>query len=284
MATGDLGGIVSDQRATREVCTAPAKLTVSLRVTGVRDDGYHLLDAEMVTLGLADTLEITPAPDGPAALEVVADWPGGVGVWRELSVGPVGDNLVTRALAATGRSAGVRLVKRIPPGAGLGGGSADAAAVLRWAGCADPGVAAGLGADVPFCLGGGRARVTGIGEVVEPLPYEDRSFVLLLPPFGVDTVAVYRAYDRLAADGRLPPPGTAVNDLEAAALHVEPRLAGWFRALAEATGRTPRLAGSGSTWFVEGDAAALGLGGRKWLEVDGQRAALVATGTSPPGG
>ena len=64
----------------------------------------------------------------------------------------------------------------------------------------------------------------------------------------------------------------------------KPRLAGWFRALAEATGRTPRLAGSGSTWFVEGDAAALGLGGRKWLEVDGQRAPLVATGTSPPGG
>ena len=268
------------------VLVAEAKLTLSLRVTGVRPDGYHLLRSEMVTVDLADRLEVGEGTGLTVATEF-GPAPGPTGGTGPALPGPVGtgpDNLVSRALEAAGRTARVHLVKRIPPGAGLGGGSADAAAVLRWAGCADPGVAAGLGADVPFCLGGGRARVTGIGEVVEPLPYEDRSFVLLLPPFGVDTVAVYRAYDRLAADGRLPPPGTAVNDLEAAALHVEPRLAGWFRALAEATGRTPRLAGSGSTWFVEGDAAALGLGGRKWLEVDGQRAPLVATGTSPPGG
>ena len=79
-----------------------------------------------------------------------------------------------RALAAVGRRAHVRLDKRIPVGAGLGGGSADAAAVLRWAGCDDLAVAASLGADVPFCLVGGRARVTGIGEVVEPLPVRRR--------------------------------------------------------------------------------------------------------------
>ena len=267
------------------VWAAPAKLTVSLRVTGVRDDGYHLLESEMVTLDLADTLEITDAvdfaPGSGTGLEVVPDWPDGAGAWRDLSVGPPADNLVGRALAAVGRRAGVRLVKRIPPGAGLGGGSADAAAVLRWAGCADPAVAAGLGADVPFCLAGGRARVSGIGEVVEPLPYEERSFTLVLPPFGVDTVAVYRAWDRLAARRRLPEPGTVGNELEAAALAVEPRLGEWRRALEEATGRPASLAGSGSTLFVEGADAA---DGRTWLEVDGRRAPMVATRTATAAG
>ena len=267
------------------VGTAPAKLTVSLRVTGVRDDGYHLLDSVMVALDLADTLEITEAPDGRSRLEVVPDWPRGADRWRDLSVGPPADNLVTRALAAAGREARVRLVKRIPPGAGLGGGSADAAAVLRWAGCTDPGVAARLGADVPFCLVGGRARVSGIGEIVEPLPFVAQSFVLLLPPFGVDTAAVYRAWDvRSSARGGRPD-GAGSNGLEAAALDVEPRLAGWRKALEDATGRTAHLAGSGSTWFVEGDASDLGVDGVGWLELGDERAPLVATRSTPaPGG
>jgi 4-diphosphocytidyl-2-C-methyl-D-erythritol kinase len=100
---------------------------------------------------------------------------------------------------------------------------------------------------VPFCLVGGRARVTGIGEVLEPLPPEDRTFTLLTPPFGVSTPAVYRAWDELGG-----PRADGPNDLEPAALAVEPRLAGWRDRLADATGRTPVLAGSGSTWFVEG--------------------------------
>ena len=181
-------------------CTAPAKLTVTLAVTGVRDDGYHLLESEMVTLDLADTLEIDDTGtggDGAADLEVVTAWPADSVARDPDALGPAADNLVVRALAATARTARVRLVKRIPPGAGLGGGSADAAAVLRWAGCTDAGVAAGLGADVPFCVAGGRALVTGIGEEVTPLPFEERTFVLVLPPFGVDTAAVYRAFDRL---------------------------------------------------------------------------------------
>jgi len=276
---------VSDDRPGAAGWTAPAKLTVSLQVTGVRDDGYHLLDSVMVTLDLADTLEISEAPDGRSRLEVVPDWPRGAGPWRDLSVGPPADNLVTRALAATGRAARVRLVKCIPPGAGLGGGSADAAAVLRWAGCTDPGVAAGLGADVPFCLVGGRARVSGIGELVEPLPYAAQSFVLLLPPFGVDTAAVYRAWDVRAAAGGGLPTGAGSNGLEAAALDVEPRLAGWRKVLEDATGRTAHLAGSGSTWFVEGDASDLGVDGVGWLELGDERAPLVATRTTPaPGG
>ncbi len=279
MAARGAGGPVSDGHAGTTTWAAPAKLTVSLRVTGTRADGYHLLDAEMVTLDLADTLEITGAPDGGGALEVVADWPGGAGDRWDLSVGPVGDNLVTRALAATGRSARVRLVKRIPPGAGLGGGSADAAAVLRWAGCADPAVAAGLGSDVPFCVSGGRARVTGVGEILEPLPFEARSYVLLLPPFGVDTASVYRAWDAARASG--PADGSGGNDLEDAALDVEPRLAVWRDALAEASGRRPRLAGSGSTWFVEDDGSGLGRDRTPWLEVGGRRSPLVATRTTP---
>ena len=121
---------------------APAKLTVSLRVTGVRADGYHLIDAEMVTLDYGDVLEI----DEGDGLEVVG--PCGAGV-------PTSDeNLVRRALSLVGRRAAVRLDKQVPAGAGLGGGSADAAAVLRWAGCPDLSVAARLGADVAFCVVG----------------------------------------------------------------------------------------------------------------------------------
>lgn len=214
---------------------APAKLTLSLRVTGVRDDGYHLLDAEMVTVDLCDELTFADG-DGLA-----------VGGPVTVDVDPA-DNLVTRALRAVGRRAVVRLVKRIPTGAGLGGGSADAAAVLRWAGCRDVGVAASLGADVPFCVAGGRARVRGVGEVLEPLPFEDRSFTLLTPALHVSTPEVYRAWDAMGG-----PEGEAGNDLEPAALVVEPRLAEARDALGEATGLRPRLAGSGATWFVEGE-------------------------------
>jgi 4-diphosphocytidyl-2-C-methyl-D-erythritol kinase len=164
-----------------------------------------------------------------------------------LPVGAGDDNLVRRALAAVGRTAHVRVTKRIPAGAGLGGGSADAAAVLRWAGCDDVEVAASLGADVPFCVRGGRARVTGIGDVLEPLPHVDRTFTLLTPPFGVSTPAVYRAWDDLGG-----PTADGPNDLEPAALAVEPRLGGWRDRLGDATGERPVLAGSGSTWFVEG--------------------------------
>jgi 4-diphosphocytidyl-2-C-methyl-D-erythritol kinase len=157
------------------------------------------------------------------------------------------DNLVVRALRVAGREARVELVKRIPAGAGLGGGSADAAAVLRWAEVFDTGVAATLGADVPFCVRGGRAHVTGVGEVLEPLPFEARTFTLSTPPLSVSTVAAYRAWDDLGG-----PTGDHGNDLEPAALAVEPRLAEWRVRLGEATGETPMLAGSGSTWFVEG--------------------------------
>ena len=91
-------------------------------------------------------------------------------------------------------------MKRIPPGGGLGGGSADAAAALRFRGVTDVALAARLGADVPFCLLGGRAAVAGIGEVLEPLPFEELTLVLVTPGFPVSTIAAYRAYDELAQD------------------------------------------------------------------------------------
>lgn len=218
---------------------ARAKLTLSLRITGVRHDGYHLLDSEMVTLDLADRLRFGEG-DG---LTVT-----GLGAGGPVPDGP--DNLVLRALAATGRRAAVHLDKRIPTGGGLGGGSADAAAVLRWAGVTDVATAVSLGADVPFCLAGGRARVRGVGEIVEPLPFgevEGRPYTLLVPPLPVSTVEVYRAWDRLGG-----PVGEHGNDLEPAALAVEPELARWRDRLGQATGETPRLAGSGATWFVPG--------------------------------
>lgn len=257
---------------------APAKLTLSLRVTGVRADGYHLLDAEMVAIDLADDL-VFAAGDGVTVVDEVV---GGLGT----AAVPAGhDNLVARALAAVGRRAAVRVVKRIPAGAGLGGGSADAAAVLRWAGVRDPAVAVALGADVPFCLAGGRARVRGVGEVVTPLPPEERTFVLLVPPVVVATADVYRAWDARhprGGAGPVPGQGAAGNDLEDAALDVAPVLGQWRDRLAACTGRRPRLAGSGATWFVEGTPAELGLDGRGQLDLDGARAPLVAVRTVAP--
>ncbi len=225
---------------------ARAKLTLSLRITGLREDGYHLLDSEMVTLDLADHLQFGEG-DGLTVTGLGAGGPVPAGA----------DNLELRALGACGRRAAVRLEKRIPTGGGLGGGSADAAAVLRWAGVTDAGTALRLGADVPFCLAGGRARVRGVGEIVEPLPFEEvagRPFTLLVPPLHVSTVEVYRAWDRLGG-----PAGEHGNDLEPAALSVQPELARWRDRLGEATGGTPRLAGSGATWFVPGAHSGPGL-------------------------
>ena len=215
---------------------APAKLTLGLRITGVRPDGYHLIDAEMVTLEWADTLTITPDADG-----LSADGPTSAGM-------PLDDsNLVAKALRLAGRRARVHLHKEIPHGGGLGGGSADAAAVLRWAGYTDVAGAASLGADVSFCLVGGRARVTGIGEVVEPLPFESLDITLVIPPLAVSTPAAYRAWDELGM-----PRAEGPNDLEPAALVVEPALARWRDRIREASGTAPTLAGSGATWFLRG--------------------------------
>jgi 4-diphosphocytidyl-2-C-methyl-D-erythritol kinase len=218
------------------ILDAPAKLTRTLRITGVRDDGYHLIDAEMVTLALCDRLTIEPDEVG-----LSADGPFATGM-------PLDDtNLAARALQLSGRHAAIHIDKQIPHGGGLGGGSADAAAVLRWAGHDDLLAASRLGADIPFCMVGGRARVRGIGEIIDPLPFVALDVTLIVPPLAVSTPAVYRAWDQLGG-----PTGAGPNDLEPAAITVEPELARWRDRITQALGRVPTLAGSGATWFVEG--------------------------------
>lgn len=260
------GALVDGQESA--VLLAPAKLTISLKITGVRPDGYHLIDAEMATVDLCDELRLAEGE----GIQIVDEVVGGRGIG---TLGTTPDNLVGKALDVAGKMASVRLVKRIPLQAGLGGGSADAAAVLRWAGVTDPHRAAALGADVPFCVVGGRARVQGIGELVEPLPFVRRSYVLLLPPCGVDTAACYRMWDDL---GSAP---VAQNDLEAAAVALVPELGEWRDQFGAVTNQRPRLAGSGSTWFVEGTLDQLGLAGRSGLILDGQLAPLVPVQTVP---
>jgi len=236
---------------------APAKLTLSLRVTGVRADGFHLIDAEMVTLALADTIEIEEA-----AMSVIrVDGPFAGGVPTD------GTNLVLRALEMAGRTAHVHITKNVPNGGGLGGGSSDAAAVLRWAGFSDAVAASRIGADIPFCMTGGRARVTGIGEKVSPLPFEPRDITLVVPPLHVPTPAVYAAWDSLG--GPVHPSG---NDLTDAALAVEPALGAWRDRIAAVAGEEPVLAGSGATWFLRGHHPSLA------AEIDG--AAVVLTHTT----
>lgn len=235
------GGAVTDRASVVQTVMAPAKLTLSLRIVGdPRSDGLHLIEAEMVTLDFGDELEITTAPHALRS-RVRFDGP-------TENIPTEGDDLVARALRLAGTVADVVVTKRIPTGAGLGGGSADAAAILRWAGFTDLRRAAfELGADVAFCMTGGRARVTGIGEVVTPLPFVPRVVTLLTPPIHCPSGDVYQAWDRL-------PDRTAPgnNDLEPAALVVRPDLAKWRDQLGNATGQQPQLAGSGSTWFVDG--------------------------------
>ena len=185
-------------------CLAPAKLNLGLRVVGQRSDGYHLLESLFVPLDLSDRLHIEVQADAQTSISVAlighaADVPGGDG------------NLVARAARAYLDTAGltarlqITLDKRIPVGAGLGGGSSDAAAVLRrlsdhyanrLSAQALAAIAVGLGADVPFFLDPRPAWVTGIGERVEPLP-EFPSFDVLLvtpsPPLA--TADVFRAFD-----------------------------------------------------------------------------------------
>lgn len=218
------------------VVAAPAKLTLSLRMTGVRDDGYHLIDAEMVSLAWSDTLTIDPTSSG-----LSADGPFAVGM-------PLDDsNLVAKALRLADRTASIHLHKVIPHGGGLGGGSSDAAAVLRWAGFTDVVAASRLGADVSFCLVGGRARVRGIGELVDPLEFVAMDITLIVPPLAVSTPAAYRAWDELGG-----PRADGPNDLEPAALVVQPQLVRWRDRIREAAGVAPTLAGSGATWFLHG--------------------------------
>jgi len=241
-------------------CLASAKINRELRVGGLRPDGYHEIRSRMASIDLADRLTAEPAD----ALELSCDDPG-------LPAGE--DNLVLRAARRLAEHAGrpahvrLRLEKRVPAGAGLGGGSADAAATLRllarfWSLDEDEsslaGLAAELGSDVPFFLTGGEADVNGRGELVTPR--EDGpavELVLLVPPFAISTAAVYRAF---AGRGRLPErlaieEDTArylgPNDLASAVLDVEPRMDAYLRTAERAT-LDYAISGSGSAIVLHG--------------------------------
>ena len=224
---------------------APAKLNLGLRVTNRRDDGHHELDSIFVLLELADRLLLMP---GCSGLRVEGEGARGLPVdarnlaWRGLVAG----------LDAAPDLACLTLEKRIAAEAGLGGGSSDAAAAWRlgraWRGL--PGRASDdelgqlstIGADVPFFASGlAAARVRGIGERLEPVPAEAREVVLVLPPFGLSTAAVF-------AELRREEWATADNDLLAPACRLRPELLDVLDAVRRAGGE-PRLTGSGSTVY-----------------------------------
>ena len=248
---------------------APAKLNLFLHVVGRRADGYHLLDS-LIAFGSAhDTVRVARAD----ALTLTIDGPFGAAL-----DGSSDDNLVLKAARglaeASGRPAhaAISLTKRLPVASGIGGGSADAAATLSalmrlWRLELEPAelarIALSLGADVPICLKGEAARVSGIGEVIAPIGRLPEAGLLLVNPMvPVATAAVFKS--RQAAFSAPAPAlgtvptiealGTALgatrNDLEPAAKQLAPVIGDVLDSLAQAEGcRFARMSGSGATCF-----------------------------------
>jgi 4-diphosphocytidyl-2-C-methyl-D-erythritol kinase len=237
-----------------------AKVNRSLRVLGEREDGYHELDTVFQTIDLSDTLEVEPG-DGTVEIEIEGGDP---------SVPADERNLVARAATLlAGRfgvtaSARVHLRKKIPAGAGLGGGSSDAAVALnlfarlwelRLSREAAFGIALELGSDVPFFLLGGSARATGRGEKLTSLPDgPGLEILLVIPPFSLSTS---RVYEQMRRRGGADSPSErrhkesseggffGENDLAPAVLEVEPKLQRYWDILAEHF-RDCAISGSGS--------------------------------------
>ncbi len=203
---------------------ARAKINLSLDILGKRSDGYHELETVMQSVSLSDELVFRPA----AKVSLTVSDP-------DLAVDE--SNTVLRAVrrlqevAGSDRGVEIFLEKRIPPGSGLGGGSADAAAVLvvlnRWWGLNLPlpalaEIAADVGSDVPFCLTGGTALVRGRGERVSPLPPLPAARILLAkPPVAVATAEVYRCF-RAEAAGRRPETGKIIAAVKNGRIHQLP--------------------------------------------------------------
>ena len=247
---------------------AHAKINLDLRLGSRRSDGFHPIDTLFVRTGVADQLFATASPDSSISLTIEGD--------KALSPGP--DNLVLRAAKAlqdktrTTAGARLRLSKEIPQGAGLGGGSSDAAATLKllcrlWTlQLEDPvlmDIGASLGSDVPFFLQSSPARGTGRGEILEPIPLQKLPWVVLIHPgFGSPTAEAYRRYAANRRSGVEGPPITLPsgsgkpfqirprNDLEPA---VEEKFL-WIHTARIWLGNQPgvlaaRMSGSGSTVF-----------------------------------
>ncbi|MEX2629696.1 MAG: 4-(cytidine 5'-diphospho)-2-C-methyl-D-erythritol kinase [Tistlia sp.] len=254
---------------TSDAYPAPAKVNLWLEVVGRRADGYHLLDSLVVFAGVGDCLWAEPA----GTLSLAVQGPFAEGIPAD------GGNLVLRAAhllaEAVGLPARGRLVldKRLPVAAGVGGGSADAAAALRalaalWRLEAGEelllGLGAALGADVPVCLYGRPALMGGIGEVLSPAPALPEAWLVLVNPgVGLSTAAVFQARTgAFAPAGALPAaaPRDAEaladllagrrNDLEAPARRLCPEIDAVLGALAATPGcLLGRMSGSGATCF-----------------------------------
>ncbi|MCM2344803.1 MAG: 4-(cytidine 5'-diphospho)-2-C-methyl-D-erythritol kinase [Alphaproteobacteria bacterium] len=259
---------------------APAKVNLYLHVTGRRDDGYHLLDSLVVFADVADQITIAPASrfslaiEGPYAAAFTAE---------DRDQGPLSRNLVARAAHACAQhfnhplDCRVTLVKNLPLAAGLGGGSADAAAVIwgliRFWQLKTPPMASlmslllSLGADVPVCYLAQGAHVTGVGEVL--FPYEEMpewSAVLVNPRQSCPTPAIFRSYRDQTDEFSLPTvlpevlddQDTALsllherrNDLQDAAISQIPAIAAVIKALEQTPNVSlARMSGSGATVFA----------------------------------
>lgn len=212
---------------------APAKVNLGLRVLGRRDDGYHLLESLFVPLDLADHLRVEISPEGGRIppRERVSFCLEGVGDSAPAPDVPRGpENLAVRAALRFLEAAGdpplrvaLELRKEIPSAAGLGGGSSDAAAVLRALDDLVPNripsgrlasLALELGADVPFFLAPSPSLVTGIGEGVEPLDgLPELSLLLVNPGVSLSTAEVFRLWDALAATLTPVEPGSTMRAL-----------------------------------------------------------------------
>lgn len=246
----------------------PAKVNLTLHVTGQRDDGYHTLDSLAMFADIGDRLTIKL----PGSSKLTVKGPMADGV-------PVNDsNLVCRASRLMSETPDISLKKRLPNAAGLGGGSGDAAATLRvlseLSGKPVPGNGISLGADVPVCLGGKAARMRGIGDIVDPLPkLPVLHAVLVNPNLPVLTAEVFKRLENrenTPMSDEIPEFETASdlidwlrgmrNDLEAAAIKAQPVIKQVFDTLGVTPGcLLTRMSGSGGTCFgLYGDAETAG--------------------------
>lgn len=241
---------------------ANAKLNLYLDITGRRADGYHLLETVMQSVSLAD--EVTVVVSAGSGISLSCD---------RGDVPTDGRNTAYRAaelfMQAAGTSATVcvDIEKHIPSGAGMGGGSADAAAVLRALNMAfgEPlterqllGIAAQVGADVPFCLAGGTRLCRGIGEEMSEFPAPQGVFLVVKPEFSCPTGEAYRSYDEspLAVHGGLAAFRAAMPGNYAAEmynvfqkLYADQRIESVCGRLTELGARGASLTGSGSACF-----------------------------------
>ena len=246
---------------------APAKLNLNLRVTGRRDDGYHLLDSVVVFTGFGDWIELEPAQEDSVA--VTGDFASSVGAGE--------DNICFRALAAFRDHGGVAschsitIDKRIPVGAGLGGGSSDAAVILRYLNRTSPApladrrlaeAALSLGADVPACLAGIAQRMQGIGDMLTPVdPVPHGHLVLAGADAMLRTAEVFKSLRESSSGDAAPLRSSEIsgsvadivaagNDLQAAAMSLSPDIARVLKRLRDGNGVVAaQMSGSGSACF-----------------------------------